>query len=431
MIEQTESTTFENTLAFAQQMDQADLLADFRKEFYFPQHQGQDQIYFTGNSLGLQPKSARTYLEGQMKRWEELAVEGHFAGDNPWLNYHRQLREPLSRIVGALPEEITVMNTLTVNVHLLMVSFYQPQAKRNKILMEAHAFPSDQYAVASQAHFHGLAPQETVLEFQAREGEYLLRTEDMVQKIKDVGDELALVMLGGVNYASGQFFDLAAISQAAHEVGAYVGFDLAHAVGNVPLHLHAWDVDFACWCSYKYLNSGPGGISGAYIHEKHHDNPNMPRFNGWWGYKESTRFLMEKDFVPEPDADAWQLSNAPILLLATHHASLELFDRAGMHNLRLKSLQLTAYLEYLIHQVNEEVSASLGILTPQNPEQRGCQLSIIVEPNGKAVFDGLIASGVMVDWREPNIIRAAPVPIYNSFQDVFHFADRLKTCLGG
>lgn len=420
---------FENTLAFAQQLDQKDPLAIYREQFYFPQHEGKPVVYFTGNSLGLQPKIARKYVEAEMKKWEEYAVEGHFKPQEPWIDYHKILREPLSRVVGAKVEEVTVMNTLTVNVHLMMVSFYRPQAKRFKILMEGGAFPSDQYAAESQVKFHGYDPEEAIVEVKPRAGEDTLRTEDIIAKIQELGDELALVLFGGINYATGQFFDLGAIAQAGHKVGALVGYDLAHAAGNVPLSLHDWGADFATWCSYKYLNAGPGGISGVFVHEKHLKDPNIPRFTGWWGYDEKTRFLMKKGFVPEPDVDAWQLSNAPVLLLASHRASLEVFDKIGMNKLRQKSELLTAYLEFITLKVGKELDLPISILTPQDQSQRGCQLSICLKDQGKSVFNELIAAGVIVDWREPSIIRAAPTPMYNNFEDIFRFGKILKSIL--
>lgn len=414
---------FENNIAFAGAMDEVDELKDFRNEFLIPQHAGQDAIYLCGNSLGLQPKAARKYLDAQLSTWQTHAVEGWFQGDAPWLDYHKLLAGPLSRIVGATAQEVSVMNSLTVNLHLLFVSFYQPDHKRYKILMEGGAFPSDQYAVESQVRFNGYNPQDAIIELYPREGETYLRTFDIIQKINEHADELALVLFGGVNYYTGQFFDLKAITQAAHQVGAYAGFDLAHAAGNVPLQLHHWDVDFACWCSYKYMNSGPGGISGIFVHEKHFDNPYLNRFAGWWGYRQDTRFKMTPGFQPERGADGWQVSTSPILLMAVHHASLEIFERAGMARLRAKSEKLTAYLEFLINGINQEKGFELfKILTPEAAHERGCQLSIVCRENGKAIFDKLAENGVIGDWREPDVIRLSPVPLYSSFRDVFRTA---------
>lgn len=421
--------TFENSLSFAQEQDKKDALSGFRDMFYIPSHQGEPVIYFNGNSLGLQPRKARVLLEEEMLKWEKLAVEGHFNGVNPWLSYHKLAKESLCYLLGTQAQEVTVMNSLTVNLHLLLVSFYRPQGKRTKILMEGSAFPSDHYVLESQARFHGLDPEEVVVEVLPRAGEQTLRTEDIIAKIEEIGDELALLMFGGVNYYTGQFFELDKICQAAQGVGAKVGYDLAHAIGNVPLSLHEWGVDFASWCSYKYLNSSPGGISGVYIHEKHVQDESLPRFNGWWGYDEKTRFQMKKGFVPEPNVDAWQLSNAPILLLAVHRASLEIYDQAGMKALRAKSIELTAYLEFILKEITQKYAYGIEVITPSEPEARGCQLSLYLEKSGKILFDDLQAQGVRMDWREPNVIRLAPVPLYNGFEDVFNFGQKLEIAL--
>lgn len=419
----------EATLAYAQEQDQRDPLAQYRQQFHLPQHEGRDCLYFCGNSLGLQPQKVRQQLERELEQWATYGVEGHFKGEMPWMHYHHFFKESTAKIVGALPEEVVVMNTLTTNLHLLMVSFYQPTAQRYKILMEGGAFPSDQYAVESQLRFHGFDYEEGVIEIQPREGEHHLRTEDIEAAIEEAGDELALILFAGVNYYTGQFFDLQRITAAGHAVGAKVGFDLAHAAGNVPLKLHDWAPDFAVWCSYKYLNSGPGGPSGAFVHQRHADNPNLPRFAGWWGHDESRRFLMERGFVPMQGADGWQLSNAQIFAMAPHKASLDLFDAVGMSALRQKSLVLTKYLEFLVESLNQD-TLHFRIITPKSDKDRGCQLSILTqEEDGKALFDYLTVQGVIADWREPNVIRLAPVPFYNSFEDVFGFYQLLKNWL--
>ncbi|WP_207433976.1 kynureninase [Sabulibacter ruber] len=416
--------SFQNTLAYAQEQDQADTLRHFREQFHIPQHNGKDTVYLCGNSLGLQPKSARVAVEEEMVKWAELGVEGHFVGDTPWFTYHAALAGPTARVVGAKPQEVVVMNQLTVNLHLMLVSFYRPQGKRFKILTEAGAFPSDQYALESQVKFHGYAPEEAIIEVAPRAGEHTLRTEDIVQIIQQHGEELALVMMGGVNYYTGQVFDMAAITQAAHAVGALCGFDLAHAAGNVTLRLHDWDVDFAVWCTYKYLNSGPGGTSGVFVHERYAEDASLPRFAGWWGHDQSVRFQMKKGFIPMPGAEGWQLSNSQILPMAVHKASLQLFDEAGMNNLRAKSEKLTGYLEFLIKELNQPKEA-LEVITPEDPSARGCQLSLLVHQNGRQLFETLMANGFILDWREPNVIRVAPTPLYNTFEDVYRFGQFL------
>ncbi|RNI30198.1 kynureninase [Rufibacter immobilis] len=416
--------SFQNTLAYAQAQDQADPLRTFRDQFHIPQQNGQDTVYLCGNSLGLQPKAARAAVEAEMTKWAELGVEGHFTGDSPWFTYHATLAAPTARVVGAKPEEVVVMNQLTVNLHLMLVSFYRPQGPRYKILTEAGAFPSDQYALESQVKFHGFDPEDAIIEVAPRAGEHTLRTEDILRTIQENADSLALVMMGGINYYTGQVFDMAAITQAAHAAGAVCGFDLAHAAGNVVLHLHDWDVDFAVWCTYKYLNSGPGGTSGVFVHERHAQNPDLPRFAGWWGHDQSVRFQMKKGFIPMPGAEGWQLSNSQILPMAVHKASLELFDQAGMDNLRAKSEQLTAYLEFLINGLQQPKEA-LEVITPAEPSARGCQLSLLVHQNGRQLFDTLMANGFILDWREPNVIRVAPTPLYNTFEDVYRFGQFL------
>ncbi|TKC10236.1 kynureninase [Pedobacter polaris] len=420
---------FENNLAFAQALDQQDSLREMRNEFLFPQQNGKPFIYLCGNSLGLQPKVAREVLEVQLNNWQNLAVEGWFDGDSPWMFYHKELKNLMAPIVGSKPLEVCPMNTLTVNLHLLMVSFYQPKAKKYKIIMEFGAFPSDQYAIESQIRFHGYDPNDAIIEVKPREGEYTLRIEDIVKTIEENGDEIALVLFGGINYFTGQWFDMPAITKAGHKIGAIVGFDLAHAAGNVPLQLHDWNVDFACWCSYKYQNAGPGGISGIFVHEKHFGDTSLNRFAGWWGYKEDQRFKMEKGFIPEAGADGWQVSCTQVMPMALYHASLQLFEKAGfLDSLRTKSKTLTSYLFYLINQVNNTLGEEqFKIITPQAENERGAQVSIIAKADGKKIFDALVAHNVLGDWREPNVIRLSPVPMYNSFEDVFRTGELLLT----
>jgi kynureninase len=418
---------FENNLAFAQALDQQDPLREMRNEYLLPQQNGKPFIYLCGNSLGLQPKVAKQVLDIQLNNWQNLAVEGWFEGDSPWMFYHKELKKLMAPLVGALPAEVCPMNTLTVNLHLLMVSFYQPKGKRFKIIMEGGAFPSDQYAIESQVRFHGFDPKEAIIEVNPKEGAYTLQTEDIVQAIVDHADEIALVLFGGVNYFTGQWFDMPAITKAGHKAGAIVGFDLAHAAGNVPLQLHDWDIDFACWCSYKYQNAGPGGISGIFVHEKHFGDTTLNRFAGWWGYQEEQRFKMEKGFVPELGADGWQVSCTQVMPMALYHASLQLFEKAGfIKPLRNKSKTLTAYLFYIINEVNKQIGEEqYKVITPANEEDRGAQVSIIAKADGKKVFDQLVANNVLGDWREPNVIRLSPVPMYNSFEDVYRTGELL------
>jgi len=418
---------YENTLEFAQDLDHQDPLKHFRNRFFIPQHNRSHWIYFTGNSLGLQPKTVKSYVDQELDDWARLGVEGHFEAKNPWFPYHEIFPEQLSRIVGCLPHEVVVMNQLTINLHLQMISFYRPTPKKYKIICEAKAFPSDQYAMESQVKFHGLVPAEAIIEVGPRVGEQLIRTEDILNAIELHKDELSLVLFGGVNYYSGQLFNMQAITQAAHDAGAYAGFDLAHAAGNVLLKLHEWEIDFACWCSYKYLNSGPGGVAGAYIHERHARNTELPRLAGWWGYTKDTRFKMEKGFEAIPTAEGWQVSNAPILSMAVHKASLDIFDEAGMDALVEKSSILTGYLFFLLEEFNKNhQKLPIELITPRNENERGCQVSMLVPGDGKIVFDALLKHGVMADWREPNVIRVAPVPLYNTFEEVWHFATILK-----
>lgn len=420
---------YENNLAFAQALDAQDDLREMRNEYLFPQQNNKPLIYLCGNSLGLQPKVAKEVLNVQLNNWQNLAVEGWFEGDSPWMFYHKELKKLMAPIVGAKPAEVCPMNTLTVNLHLLMVSFYRPTAKRFKIIMEAGAFPSDQYAIESQVRFHGFNPDEAIIEIKPREGEYTLHTEDIVKTIADNTDELALVLFGGINYFTGQWFDMPAITKAGHQAGAIVGFDLAHAAGNVPVQLHDWEVDFACWCSYKYQNAGPGGISGIFVHEKHFNDTSMHRFAGWWGYQENKRFKMEKGFVPEAGADGWQVSCTQVMPMALYHASLQLFEKAGfIPALRAKSEKLTAYLMFIINEVNTILGEEqFKIITPKTVADRGAQVSIIAKANGKMIFDELVRHNVLGDWREPNVIRLSPVPMYNSFEDVYKTGELLLT----
>lgn len=418
--------TFENTKEFAQQLDSQDKLNKYRDEFIFPKVNGEKVIYFTGNSLGLQPKRTKAYVDEVMDDWANLAVEGHFYAEKPWWDYHERFAKPLSKIVGALPSEVTVMNTLTVNLHLLMVSFYRPTKSRYKIICEEKAFPSDQYMFQSQVNFHGYKTEDAIVEIKRREGEHNIRLEDVLAKIAEVGDELALVLIGGVNYYTGQVFDMKTITAAGHDAGAIVGWDLAHAAGNIKLELHDWDADFAAWCSYKYMNSGPGNASGCFVHEKHHNNPDLPRFAGWWGHNKERRFKMEPTFDPVHGADGWQISNLPVLSLAPYLASVEMFDEIGMDALIEKRDKITAYLEFVLHEIDKEVDSTFEIITPSDLSERGCQLSVLLHGEGRSLFDYLMENGVITDWREPNVIRFAPVPLYCSFEDMYDFGQILK-----
>ncbi len=423
--------TFQNTREFAQQLDAQDQLRKYRDEFIFPKVNDKQVIYFVGNSLGLQPKRTQSYVDEVMNDWANLAVEGHFYAEKPWWDYHERFANPLSKIVGAKPSEITVMNTLTVNLHLMMVSFYRPTAKRYKILCEAKAFPSDQYMIQSQVHFHGLNPKDAIVEIERREGEHNIRLEDVLAKIEEIGDELALVLIGGVNYYTGQVFDMKTITAAGHKVGAYVGWDLAHAAGNIKLELHDWDVDFAAWCSYKYMNSGPGNASGTFVHEKHHTNKDLPRFAGWWGHNKERRFKMEPTFDPVEGANGWQISNLPILTLAPYLASVEMFAEVGMDALIAKRDKITSYLEFILNEISKEVKGTFEIITPTNPIERASQLSVFLHGEGRSLFDYLMKNGVITDWREPNVIRLAPVPMYCSFEDMYEFGQVLKKGIVG
>ncbi len=422
---------FEFSQDFAQQLDNKDSLHEYRKQFHLPTFTKNPVRYFTGNSLGLQPVTVKEKINKELDDWAKWGVEGHFLGTNPWFKYHEFLTEASAKIVGALPKEVVVTHSLTTNLHLLMVSFYRPKGKRVKILCEAKAFPSDLYALESQIRFHGLNPETELIAMKPREGEHILQEEDIENKIVELGDELALVMFGGVNYYTGQLLDMERITKAGKKVGAVVGFDLAHAAGNVLLNLHDWQVDFAAWCSYKYLNSGPGGVSGLFVHEQHANNPNLPRFAGWWGYDKKTRFLMEPGFIPIEGAEGWQLSNAPVISMAAHWASLELFSKVGMQKLREKSDVLTAYLEFIVNHLSSKYNhlCRFEIITPIDLKRRGAQLSILVHGKGKQLFDSISEKGVVADWREPNVIRVAPVPLYNSFEDVFFFGKYLEEAI--
>jgi len=425
----------DTTLDFARQLDAQDPLAKMRSHFSIPkQANGEDEYYFTGNSLGLQPKLSRQYVIELLDDWQNYGVRGHFEGDYPWTPYQEFLSGQSAKLVGALAEEVVMMNSLTVNLHLMMVSFYQPKGKRSKILIEDHAFPSDHYAVGSQLKHHHLDVQENLLLWAPREDngtrEELLNHDDLYQMIEQQGEEIALILLPGVQYYTGQVLDMKTITEKAHARGIRVGFDLAHAAGNLEMKMHDWQVDFACWCSYKYLNSGAGSVAGCFIHQKHAKNTDINRFAGWWGHDKNTRFKMENDFKPIATAEGWQLSNPPVLSLAAIRGSLDTFDIAGgMTALRHKSLKLS---QYLMELIDAELGDSIRIITPGADAERGCQLSLMVTADGldgKAMFGALEKNGVTTDWREPNVIRVAPVPLYNRYQDAYHFVRILKECI--
>ena len=415
---------FQASPEFAAKMDKKDPLKKFRKQFHYPQHKGKKAIYFCGNSLGLQPKQTAKAIRQELKDWKNLAIGGYFGAKNPWLFYHENFKQTLSKIMGCRRDEVTVMNALTVNLHLLLLSFYRPAGNRYKIIMEAGAFPSDQYAVETQAKFYGYDAADAIIEIAPRKGEKILRTEDIVETITANKDNLALVLLGGINYYTGQLYNIQSATAAAHEAGAIAGYDLAHVAGNVPMALHKWNADFAVWCSYKYLNAGPGAVSGIYINSKHANNKALGRLGGWWGNAESTRFKMKKGFVPKAGVDGWQLSTAQVFNMVALKASLELFEKAGIKNLRKKSILLTGYLEYLLQQLS---NIKFEVITPSDPQQRGAQLSLYFKEKGKEIHQALSSKGIIVDYREPGVIRVAPAPLYNSFKEVYRFYEIVKT----
>ena len=420
-------TRFHSGESFAIAMDERDPLAQFRERFCLPKTKAGDEcLYLCGHSLGLQPRNAASYLEQELRDWSQLGVEGHFHAKNPWVPYHRMLSQQTAELIGAQAGEVVVMNSLTVNLHLMMVSFYRPTTERHKILIERGAFPSDQYAVASQIRFHGFDPASSLLELVPRDGEACMRDEDVEAVIDREGDSIALILLGGVNYATGQVFDMGGITRAGRRKGCVVGFDLAHAAGNIPLRLHDWGPDFAVWCSYKYLNGGPGCVGGCFVHDRHARAWERPRFTGWWGHEERNRFQMGPDFQPMAGAEGWQLSNPPILALAALRASMEIFSEVGIESLRAKSLSLTGYMEFLLRQLD---SAKFSIITPSEPQRRGAQLSIRLVHEGRKLCDRMAAKGVIGDWREPDIFRIAAVPLYNSYQDVYWFVQLFSAAL--
>jgi kynureninase len=421
---------YEPTLEFAKAQDAADPLRAYRERFHFPSFASGDLVYFTGHSLGLQPRTVRAAVELELDEWAKYGVEGHFHATNPWYSYHELLTPMMADIVGARDSEVVCMNSLTTNIHLLFVSFYRPTQQRYKIISEARMFPSDRYLLETQTQFHGFDPDDAIIEVAPRDGERLIREEDILDAIAANADELALVFFGGVNYFTGQLFNMPRLTEAAHAVGAIAGFDLAHAAGNVPLSLHDWDVDFAAWCSYKYLNSSPGNVGAIFVHERHGRNFELPRFGGWWGHDKATRFQMKNGFQPMEGAEGWQLSNVPILGMSAMKASLEVFAEAGMIALREKSEKLTGYLEYTVDQLTADFpDANISVITPRDPAQRGCQISIDLAGRERQLFDDMIAAGVIADFREPCIIRMAPVPLYNSFEDVFTFGVVMRRLL--
>ena len=414
------------SLEYAQNLDKNDELREYRNRFHFPlDSNGDKKLYFTGNSLGLQPKSTREYINQELDDWAKYGVDGHFEAKNPWMPYHEIVTEKLARVVGAKPVEVVAMNSLTANLHFLMVSFYRPEGKKRKIVIEYDAFPSDVYAVKSQIEYHGGNPDTDLIYLKAREGEHTIRIEDIKAVLENQSDEIALIMLGGVNYYTGQLFDMKAITEIAHKNNIVAGFDLAHAAGNIHLKLHDWGIDFAAWCSYKYLNSGPGGIAGIFVHEKHLEK-DLPRFEGWWGQNKKTRFLMGREFDGIRTAEGWQLSNPPIFQLAALNASLDIFEEIGMEKLNIKTKKLTGYLEQLVNSLGKD---TIEIITPSDETQRGCQLSIRVKNADKSLFEELTKQNIISDWREPDVIRVAPVPLYNSYEDCYKFSDILKKTL--
>ncbi len=418
----------EFSLEYAQSLDSKDTLSHFREQFYAPYLQGKRAIYFLGNSLGLQPKNTQDEVMTIMESWANFGVEGFFLGKDPWLQYQKKITPLLCDIIGAKQEELVTMNHLTVNLHLLMLSFYQPNATRYKIICEAKAFPSDQYAFQSQVKLHGFNPADAIVEVFPKEGTELITTEDITAVIEEHKHSIALVLFSGINYYTGQFFDIKAITAAAQNAGAYAGFDLAHAAGNIKLQLHDWKVDFACWCNYKYLNSGPGAVAGAFLHEQHLNTKELKRLEGWWGNDAANRFKMGNTFTPTHTAESWVMSTPPMMLLAAHKAALEVFTEAGFDNLLQKSKALSEYLFFVLNHINQP-EEKFTIITPSNPDERGCQVSFSVHKNAKAVFDTLLPFGIFADWREPNVIRVAPVPLYNGFEEIFIFAELLQQIL--
>ncbi len=421
---------FENTLAFARRQDEEDPLKEFREKFYIPIINGKPSVYFTGNSLGLQPKTAQEHILNDLEDWANFGVEGHVHARIPWIKYNEQFPSKLAPILDAKEEEVVVMNELTVNLHLLLISFYRPTKQRYKIICEAKAFPSDQYALQSQAIINGLDPDEVIIEVKPREGEHTIRNEDIIAAIKENGEETAVVLIGGINYYSGQVFDMESITTAAHQVGAHCGFDLAHAVGNVELHLHDWNVDFACWCSYKYLNSGPGSVAGAFIHERFFHDKSIVRLAGWVGTNKDKRFKMEKEFDPIPTAEGWQVSTTQVMNMSAHAAALDIFEEAGFENVVAKMKKLSAYLMFVLDDINASSAKKIiEIITPRNENEHGCQVSILLHERGSQVFDSLKQHGVIVDWREPNVIRLAPAPLYNTFEEIFTTGQIIKNII--
>lgn len=419
---------FENSLSFAQSLDAIDPLASFREQFYFPVIDEKEVLYFTGNSLGLQPIRAKDHLQQELDDWAKWGVEGHFHAKNPWVSYHETLTPASAKIVGANESEVVCMNSLTTNLHLLFVSFYKPTKTRFKIISEAKMFPSDRYLLETQAQHHDLEPDDVIIEVSPRDGEHLIREEDILATIEEHGDSVALVFFGGVNYFTGQLFDMKKLTEAAHAVGAYAGFDLAHAAGNVPMNLHDWHVDFAAWCTYKYLNASAGNVGAIFVHDKHGNNTEMHRFGGWWGHNKERRFLMENTFEPMSGAEGWQLSNAPIMGMAVLKSSLDLFEQAGMQALREKSINLTGYLEFVFKDVTERFpNVDLEIITPTDPTKRGCQLSVKLVGTDKSFFEALTKAGVIADFREPDVVRLAPTPMYNNFQDIYRVGEVLAS----
>jgi kynureninase len=414
---------FDSTLDFARRKDEEDGLYKFRTLFHFPQLHGKNVIYFCGNSLGLQPKNAAAAFKQELEDWQKHAIGGYLHARSPWLYYQNSFCSPLSKLLGCHQSEVTVMNTLTVNLHLMLLSFYRPSNRRFRIIMEAGAFPSDQYAIETQVKFYQLDPADAIIEISPREDEKIIREEDIISAIEKNKDSLALVLFGGINYYSGQLFDLKNITKAAHDAGAIAGFDLAHVVGNVPMQLHDWNVDFAVWCSYKYLNAGPGAAGGAYIHERYSGDRNHPRMAGWWGNDEKTRFEMKKGFFPKPDSSGWNISTAQVFNMVGLKASMEIFEKTDIQILRKKSISLTGYLQFLLSSIT---NIDFEIITPTQLDSRGAQLSMFLKEDGKAVQEKMLDSGIIVDYRKPGVIRLAPVPLYNSFEDVFIFYEILK-----